>query len=66
LLSAHPSTSGDASGGPDEIARTIARNKDALKWPLVVDWNAGRVALGDVDGVKDILEGLRKSRDGEV
>jgi hypothetical protein len=36
-----------------------------LKWPIVVDWAGGRATAGDAEGVKDILEYLRK-RDGEV
>ncbi|KZT65179.1 hypothetical protein DAEQUDRAFT_731690, partial [Daedalea quercina L-15889] len=35
-------------------------------WPIVVDWDAGRAAVGDVEGVRRILEELRKKRDGEV
>jgi hypothetical protein len=36
-----------------------------LKWPIVVDWEGGKAAIGDVEGVKGILENLRKKRDGE-
>jgi hypothetical protein len=37
-----------------------------LKWPIIVDWTSGRASAGDSEGVKDILEYLRKKRDGEV
>lgn len=41
------------------------KNKNALRWPIVVDWEDGQVAVGDVEGVKRILEKIRKKRDGE-
>lgn len=44
----------------------VTKNPEAFKWPLVVDWNGGRASVGDVDGVKTILEALRQRRDGEV
>jgi hypothetical protein len=40
-------------------------NPNMLKWPVVVDWIGGRASIGDVDGVKGILEAIRKERDGE-
>lgn len=48
------------------VAALAERNPNALKWPIVVDWNAGRAAVGDVEGVKALLEELRKKRDGEA
>jgi hypothetical protein len=36
-----------------------------LKWPIVVDWTGGKASIGDVEGVKGILEAIRKERDGE-
>ena len=33
----------------------------AFRWLVVVNWNAGRASVGDVDGVKGILELLRQS-----
>lgn len=36
-----------------------------FKWPVVVDWTGGRASIGDVEGVKEILEAIRKERDGE-
>jgi len=32
----------------------------------VVDWNTGHASVGDVEGVKAILEKLRQRRDGEA
>lgn len=48
------------------VAELGAQNPNALKWPVVVDWNAGRASVGDVDGVVGMLEVLRQRRDGEV
>jgi len=38
----------------------------AVKWPIVVDWDNGKAAVGDVEGVRAILENLQKKRDGKV
>lgn len=48
------------------IAKLAMQNIHALKWPIVVDWDGGSAAIGDVDGVRGILEELRKRRDGEA
>ncbi|KAF8883890.1 thioredoxin-like protein [Gymnopilus junonius] len=48
------------------IAELAQKNPDVLKWPIVVDWLDGQAAVGDVDGVKKILERLRQKRDGEI
>jgi len=48
------------------VAELGAKNPNALKWPVVVDWNGGRASVGDVDGVGKMLEALRQRRDGEV
>jgi len=42
------------------------KNPNSLKWPIVVDWTGGRASIGDVEGVKAILEAIRKERDGEL
>lgn len=65
LLSAHPSASEQPQSlkGIHELAQ---KNPNSLKWPIVVNWNDGKVAIGDERGVKDILEHLRKKRDGEL
>lgn len=68
FLSAHPSAPG-LSEQPQTAAamsNLVSRHPEALKWPLVVDWHGGKASVGDVDGVKNILEALRKRRDGEV
>ncbi|KAF9235013.1 hypothetical protein BU15DRAFT_89751 [Melanogaster broomeanus] len=57
FLSSHPAVG---------ISNLAAQNPSALKWPVVVDWNGGRASVGDVAGVKHILEALRQRRDGEV
>lgn len=51
---------------PEGVARLAAQNLNAIKWPIVVDWDHGKAAVGDVEGVKGILEELRKRRDGEI
>jgi hypothetical protein len=37
-----------------------------MRWPIVVDWLGGKASIGDVEGVKGILETLRQRRDGET
>ncbi|KAL4070221.1 hypothetical protein V8B97DRAFT_549139 [Scleroderma yunnanense] len=68
FLSAHPNAPAPSEQPhtPAGISSLAARNLDALKWPVVVDWNGGRASVGDVEGVKSILEALRQRRDGEV
>ncbi|KAF9484809.1 hypothetical protein BDN70DRAFT_872057 [Pholiota conissans] len=68
FLSAHPSApSGqDAPSTVKAIAELAQSNPNALKWPIVVDWADGKASVGDVDGVKSILETIRKRRDGEL
>ena len=67
FLSAHPSgpSTFDQPTTVQEIAELAERNPLAIKWPIVVDWNDGKVSIGDVEGVKGILETLRQKRDGE-
>lgn len=48
------------------IADLGLHNPTAFKWPIVVDWNGGQASIGDVEGVKSILEKLRQKRDGEL
>ena len=65
FVSAHPTveTRPTSEEGVQELA---TKNLNALKWPIVVDWNAGRAAVGDLEGVQVLLEELRKKRDGEA
>jgi hypothetical protein len=67
FISSHP-TSPNLSDRPknaEDIAALVRKNPNVFKWPVVVDWSAGRAAVGDVDGVKGILEAIQKKRDGE-
>ena len=66
FVSAHP-TVDKLPSGPDinGVVRLAKTNPNALKWPIVVDWMHGRAAVGNVEGVKGILEELRRERDGE-
>lgn len=68
FLSSHPSAPGseEQPQSATGIAELGAQNPNALKWPVVVDWNGGRASVGDVDGVVKMLEMLRQRRDGEA
>jgi hypothetical protein len=68
LISSHPSAPSlpDRPHSPEGLVRLAQKSPLALKWPIVVDWTSGRATAGDSEGVKDILEYLRKKRDGEV
>ncbi|EJD05016.1 uncharacterized protein FOMMEDRAFT_166719 [Fomitiporia mediterranea MF3/22] len=65
FISSHPSSVGVASDGQvtsktlTELARS---NPGALKWPIVVDWMGGRASVGDVDGVRRMLDEIRKEQ----
>jgi hypothetical protein len=68
FISAHPS-----SPSPDElpqnadgIVRLATQNPNVFKWPVVVDWTEGMATIGTAEGVKTILEVIRKRRDGEI
>ncbi|KAF9446255.1 hypothetical protein P691DRAFT_776986 [Macrolepiota fuliginosa MF-IS2] len=68
LLSAHPSAPSveerpTTLGGIVQLAQ---ENPQAVKWPIVVDWDSGKAAIGDIESVRGILEHLRKKRDGEI
>ena len=67
FLSAHPAgpTIFDQPTTAKGIAELAEKNPLAIKWPIVVDWSIGKVSVGDVEGVKGILETLRQKRDGE-
>lgn len=68
FLSAHPSgpTTFDQPTTVKGIAELAEKNPLAIKWPIVVGWTIGKVSIGDVEGVKGILEYLRQKRDGEL
>lgn len=57
---------GDSSTTTDQVLSQAKRDLDVFRWPVVVDWAGGKASVGDVDGVNEILENLRKKRDGEV
>lgn len=50
----------------DQVLSQARQDLDAFKWPVVVDWVGGKASVGGIDGVNEILENLRKRRDGEV
>jgi hypothetical protein len=68
FISAHP-----AAPSGSELPQTFSgvanlgqQNPNAIRWPIVVDWLGGQASIGDVEGVKGILETLRQRRDGEL
>ncbi|KAI0072401.1 hypothetical protein K474DRAFT_1667893 [Panus rudis PR-1116 ss-1] len=63
FVSSHPAAD-VAPKTLQDVSSLASRNPNVLKWPIVVDWDDGRAAVGDVEGVKSILEELRKKRDG--
>lgn len=68
FLSAHPSAPGigEQPQSAKDVASLVEQNPNAFKWPVVVDWIGGRASVGDVEGVKGILEAIRQQRDGEM
>jgi hypothetical protein len=67
FLSAHPTAPStfDQPTTAKQVVELAEKNPLAIKWPIVVDWSIGKVSIGDVEGVKGILETLRQRRDGE-
>ncbi|KAF8488894.1 thioredoxin-like protein [Gautieria morchelliformis] len=66
LLSAHPTSSSvEQPHTTQGLHDLVSSNPKAMKWPVVVNWDDGQAAVGDVEGVKGILESLRRKRDGE-
>ncbi len=68
LISSHHSAPSlpDRPHSPEGLVRLAQKSPLAIKWPIVVDWTNGRASAGDSEGVKDILEYMRKKRDGEI
>ena len=68
FLSAHPSAPNVAEQPTTlkDIAALAESNPNAFKWPIVVDWVDGKTSIGNTEGVKEILESIRKKRDGET
>jgi hypothetical protein len=68
FLSAHPSATNIAEQPTTlkGIAALAETNPNAFKWPVVVDWVDGKASIGNPEGVKEILESIRKKRDGET
>ncbi|KAJ7652115.1 thioredoxin-like protein [Mycena polygramma] len=66
FLSAHPASASSDGANIENIANLGRDKPSTFKWPVVVDWNAGKASVGDVDGVTGILELLRQKRDGEA
>ncbi|KAK7045954.1 hypothetical protein VNI00_006949 [Paramarasmius palmivorus] len=67
FLSAHPSSPLSSQGNTSlsKIVEIGSKNPNSFKWPVVVNWTAGKACVGDVECVKGILEQVRRKRDGE-
>lgn len=70
FLSSHPSSPAlpERPHTAHGLSKLATQNPNAIKWPIVVDWTGGRVAVGKVEGeggVEGILEAIRRKRDGE-
>ncbi|PFH46916.1 hypothetical protein AMATHDRAFT_68807 [Amanita thiersii Skay4041] len=67
LFSAHPSAPAltERPTDAETIVELAQANPNVVRWPIVVDWSGGRASVGDVEGVRRILEALRKARDSE-
>ncbi|PVG00145.1 hypothetical protein CPB86DRAFT_783019 [Serendipita vermifera] len=65
FLSAHPSSNEEGKGADEvERVRNVAnKNPLALKYPLVVDWDRAKIAVGNLSDVKKILDGRAEERD---
>ncbi|CAK5279811.1 unnamed protein product [Mycena citricolor] len=66
FLSAHPSSTSSTHADLSEVSKLGRDVPDALKWPVVVDWKAGKASIGDVNGVTSILEEIRRARDKDA
>ncbi|KAG8929290.1 hypothetical protein FRC02_005778 [Tulasnella sp. 418] len=67
FISAHPAVAGLSSpSSAEDLAKMAVSNPKVLKYPLAVNWDEGEVSIGSVDGVKEIIENMRKRRDSEM
>lgn len=68
VSTAHPSSASigehEEPRDPSSLSKLASRNPSSIKWPIVVDWMGGRASVGDVDGVKAMLDALQHHRDG--
>ena len=59
LMSAHPSGNATTQGmSPIELSRELQNNINAIKYPLVVNWNDGESSVGDVESVRKLIANL--------
>jgi hypothetical protein len=65
FISSHPAAPTGIQSA-ERLVNEANKNPNVFKYPIVVDWTGGKAAVGDVDGVKSILEAIRQKRDGEV
>ena len=47
----------------ERVVQTAKANPMALKYPIVVDWDAGKIAVGNVSDVEALLQARAKTRD---
>lgn len=61
FISSHPTSDAQPSSIEDVVSLAQS-NPNALKWPIVVDWDAGKAVVGNVQGVKSLLEEMAKKQ----
>ncbi|TFK65878.1 hypothetical protein BDN72DRAFT_177126 [Pluteus cervinus] len=68
FISGHPASAGKTENirSEEDIVDLGKDHPNAIKWPIVVDWNGGYATVGDLNGVQALLEVLRQKRDGEI
>jgi hypothetical protein len=59
-------SNGHQAASADKLLSLAGKDPSVFKWPVVVDWSGGKACVGNAEGVKEILENIRKKRDGEI
>ena len=63
FLSAHPSSTSTSPGTSlTRVAELGRTSPSAFRWPVVVDWDGGRAAIGNLDDIKRILDAIKKEQ----
>lgn len=64
FLSAHSSAAGEEVDA-ERLHTLASKTPSALKWPLVVHWDAGKIAVGNVQDVQAILDDIKAKQDSK-
>ena len=51
----------DGASGVQDAVDIVSKDESKLNVPFLVDWEGGRVVLGDKDRVEHLLEEIRKA-----